>query len=278
MDKTTLNIKLAYRDMGKAEKRIADWIFAHPGEILPLSIVDLAEKCGCSEATIVRFAKRLKLSGYQELKISLAQESGAPAAGAHILPEDDAEAIFGKVCDDVYCALEMTKKVLDKNALESACKAVCAARRIIVIGLGNSASVALDAAHKFLRAGLDAVAYSDNHMQVIAASHLTKEDAVFAISHSGSSKDIVETLAIAKAAGAVTIAVTNVGRSPIQKYADHVLYTSADETRYNILALSSRIAQLAVIGAVYGYLVYHKSPDTPERIRETERALLTKKY
>ena len=57
-------------------KRIADWIEAHPGEIISLSIVELAEKCDCSEATIVRFSKRLGFNGYQGLKISLASESG----------------------------------------------------------------------------------------------------------------------------------------------------------------------------------------------------------
>ena len=69
MDKTSLNIKILYGEMGKAEKRIADWINENPGKLISLSIVELAEKCKCSEATIVRFAKRLGFSGYQEMKI-----------------------------------------------------------------------------------------------------------------------------------------------------------------------------------------------------------------
>ena len=76
MQSTHMKIKMYYSDMSKAEKRIADWLAANPGEIIPLSIVELAEKCECSEATIVRFAKHLGFSGYQGLKISLAQEQG----------------------------------------------------------------------------------------------------------------------------------------------------------------------------------------------------------
>ena len=38
MDKVSLNIKILYDEMGKAEKRIADWIFENPGKIISLSI------------------------------------------------------------------------------------------------------------------------------------------------------------------------------------------------------------------------------------------------
>ena len=278
MDKTTLNIKILYDKMGKAEKRIADWLLANPGEILPLSIVDLAEKCGCGEATIVRFARRLGFSGYQELKISLAQETNASTASTNITVDDTLSEIYDKVCNEIYCSLERTKMALDRDALKEACEKISKANKIVIFGLGNSASVALDASHKLLRAGCNAFAYSDNHMQVIVSSHLAPGDVVMAISHSGSSKDIVEALKIAKESGATTIAVTNSGRSPIQKYSDIVLFTASDETKHNILALNSRIAQLSIINAIYFYLVYHRSEKTLESIKETERALLSKKY
>jgi len=278
MDKTTLNIKILYDEMGKAEKRIADWLVENPGEILPLSIIDLAEKCGCSEATIVRFAKRLGFSGYQELKISLAQENNTTSVSTNITIDDTLEEIYDKVCNDIYCSLERTKMVLNNKSLESACEKISNAKRIVIFGLGNSASIALDASHKLLRAGCNAFAYSDNHMQVIVASHLTEEDVVIAISHSGSSKDIVDALKLAKETGATTITITNSGKSPIQKFSDIVLFTASDETKYNILALNSRIAQLSIINAIYFYLVYHKSEKALESIKETERSLLSKKY
>lgn len=278
MDKTLLNIKLIYDKIGKAEKKIADWIFENPNGILPLSIVDLAEKCGCSEATIVRFAKRLGFGGYQEMKISLAQENHSSSISTTITGEDSPKEIFDKVLNDIYCTLEKTKAILDDNTLEAACQKILNADRIIIFGLGNSASVALDASHKLLRIGFNAYSYSDNHMQVIASSHLTKKDVAIAISHSGSSKDIVDALKIAKEVGATTISITNNGKSPIQKYSDIVLHTASDETNYNILALNSRIAQLSIVNAIYFYLVYHKSDTALEVIKETERSLLSKKF
>ncbi len=278
MEKTLLNIKMLYDEMGKAEKQIADWIENNPGKIISLSIVELAEQCKCSEATIVRFSKRLGLSGYQELKISLASEGGGSHVSTHITGNDSAYEIYEKVCNDIYMSLEKTKKSLTRENIGLAADKICKAKKIVIFGLGNSAAVAIDASHKFLRAGLNAVAYSDNHMQVIAASHLDENDVAIAVSHSGSSKDIVEALKLAKEHGATTIAITNSGKSPILKQADIVLSTTADETQYNILALNSRIVQLAIIDTLYFYVVYNHSAKALESIQETEMSLLTKKY
>ena len=278
MEKTSLKIKMLYNEMGKAEKQIADWIMENPGKIISLSIVELAEQCKCGEATIVRFSKRLGLNGYQELKISLASEGGTSHVSTNITENDTAFEIYEKVCNDIYMSLEKTKKSLNPDAIANAAQKLCNAKKIVVFGLGNSASVATDASHKFLRAGLNAVAYSDNHMQVIAASHLSKDDVVVGISHSGSSKDIVEALKLAKERGTTTIAITNSGKSPILKQADIVLSTTADETQYNILALNSRIVQLAIIDSLYFYIVYNRSSKALESIKETEHALQTKKY
>ena len=74
MNTTILQAQLLYNEMGKSEKKVADWLISHPGDNLPMSISELAELCESSESTIVRFARRLGFSGYRELKISVAGE------------------------------------------------------------------------------------------------------------------------------------------------------------------------------------------------------------
>jgi len=278
MERTSLQIKILYDEMGRAEKKIADWIIANPGKLIPLSISELADECRCSEATIVRFARRLGFEGYQALKISLAREENPRDVSEGISPDDSAFSVFEKVSGDIYCSLERTKKVLDPEAMTAAGEKILAAGKVITLGLGNSASVAVDMSHKFLRAGCSAVAYTDNHMQAIAASHLGVGDVAIGISHSGSSKDIVDALRIAHERGAVTIALTNYGKSPILKVSDIVLQTVSDETKYSILALNSRIAQLAIVDALYFYIVFRKGEAATSAIESTEKALLGKKY
>ena len=70
---------------------------------------------------------------------------------------------------------------------------------------------------------------------------------------------------LAKEAGAKTICITNYGKSPIQNFADVVLHTMAKETRFRTEAMTSRIAQLAIVDALIAALAlatYDTAVDT----------------
>ena len=280
MESILLKIKRLYPEMGSSERKIADWLTANFQEIIGLSINELATRCGCGEATIVRFSRRLGLSGYQELKLKIAQESANTAQGGVLGVEQDDSCydIFNKRIRDIAVALENTKTVLSPDEIEKAANIIKDARRIVIFGLGNSASIAVDAQHKFLRAGLDAIDYCDNHMQAIAASHLHKGDVAIGVSHSGASIDVVDALKTARETGATTICITNFGESPINECSDIVLNTRSDETKYTILAMSSRIAQLAIFDAIYTYIVMHSNKAAVRAIKDAETALHSKKY
>ncbi len=280
MESILLKIKRLYSEMGGSERKIADWLTTNFQEIIGLSINELATRCGCGEATIVRFSRRLGLSGYQELKLKIAQESVNIAQGGVMGVEqnDSCYDIFNKRIRDIAVALENTKSVLSPAEVEKAANVIKDAKRIVIFGLGNSASIAVDAQHKFLRAGLDAIAYCDNHMQAIAASHLHKGDVAIGVSHSGASIDVVDALKTARETGATTICITNFGESPINEYSDIVLNTRSDETKYSLLAMSSRIAQLAIFDAIYTYIVMHSNKAAVRAIKDAETALHSKKY
>ena len=259
MNRTLLQAQLMYNDMGKSEKRVADWLFSHSGEILPYSISDLAFKCDSSEATIVRFSKRLGCSGYQELKLNLAKEHDKKVILPTITEHDDCYAIFEKVCNDAYMSLERTKKTISAEAMARAALAISESRRVVVIGLGSSAQVAQDAAGKLLRAGCNSSAYADTHMQSVAISQLRPGDTLVGVSQSASSKDIVEGVKAAKARGATTVAITSNERSPIAKAADILLLTDTEETRHSTLGLNSHISRLILIDSLCYKIVYQNS-------------------
>ncbi len=276
MNRTLLKAQLLYDDMGKSEKRVADWLFSHSGEVLPYSITDLASMCDSSEATIVRFSKRLGVSGYQELKIVLAQETDKKVISPRITEGDDCFEIFEKVCNDAYMSLERTKKTLSAEAMTKAAKAISASRRVVLIGLGSSAAVATDASNKFLRAGCASSSYTDTHMQAIAISQLKTGDTVIGISQSGTSKDIVDGLRAAREHGATTISITSRERSPITRQSDIVLLTDTEETRHSSLGLNSHISRLIVIDSLCYKIVYENSVRA-FTIGESEQELRSKR-
>jgi DNA-binding MurR/RpiR family transcriptional regulator len=279
MESVTHKIRANRNEMGPAEKKIADYIITNLNEITVISISELAEKCGCGDATVVRFSRRLGFEGFQALKIAIAGDLGsASAIGSEISKNDSCYQIFSKRISDIAVTLQNTEAVLDANELEQAANIIMKAKRIVVFGLGNSAAIAADAAHKFLRLGLNAQYCTDNHLQAIIASHIDRQSVAIAISHSGSSKDIVEALRLSKIGGAATIAITNYGSSPIVDAADICLFTKADETKHSILAMSSRIAQLAIFDAIYTYIVVNADKASVQAIYNTELALQNKKY
>ena len=279
MESIMHKLRFMQPDMGPAEKRIADYILNHTGEMIELSISELAKNCSCGDATVVRLSRRLGLDGYQALKIKLAGEMSASSAlGEEIKKGDSCYEIFKKQNINISESLLNTESVLDAEQLERVAELVMHSDRIVLFGLGNSAAIAQDAAHKFLRLGLSAQACCDNHMQAIIASHLKRGSVAIGISHSGASRDIVDALRLCKICGATTVCVTNYGDSPIVSAADYALFTKSEETKYSILGMSSRYAQLALFDSIYSYIVLNSDKVAKQAIYNTETALQSKKY
>jgi DNA-binding MurR/RpiR family transcriptional regulator len=62
--------------------------------------------------------------------------------------------------------------------------------------MGSLAEIAgkiLNAHHKLLRLGIPCVVHDDPHMQVMSAVPISAEDVVVVISHTGSTRDVIET-------------------------------------------------------------------------------------
>lgn len=267
-------------EMSKAEKRIAQIILDGPREIVQMSITELAARSKVSDATVVRFCRRLGMQGYQEMKVTLAQDLVSPIESIHEeVSEGDAPAdVLGKVFSSTMHALEYTLRILDKRQFEQALETISRAKTINIYGCGNSASVARDMQHKLMRLGLRAVSFSDGHMQSIASTALEKGDVCIAISHSGSSKDVVSAAKLAKMRGATVICMTGLGRSPLSDVADIRLDTASKETSYHIVALSSRISQYTIIDSLYSALAVMRHRQDEVRQITIEQALSEKKY
>lgn len=245
-------------ELSKSEALVAEYISGKPDEVINLSVSALADCCGVSEPTVIRACRNIGFSGYQALKIALIQSLNAPVqcAGEEVTAKDSLQSAIGKVFAAAVDAVNLTRDNINLSDMENAAEALLKARRIFIFGVGGSAAVASDVEHKFSRLGLDAVAYSDMNLQAIVSAFAKKEDVVFAISHSGSSKAVVDNTQIAKSNGATVISLSSMGKSPLTELADISLFTSANETRYRIVAISSRIAELTIIDTLYSYMSF----------------------
>lgn len=268
-----LHLRSTYPTLRPAERRVADEILENPDQVVHLSITELAKQAGVSDATVVKFCKRLGYKGFQEFKILLAQDvvvKPEPIYG-EVEPGNDVRTIKDKIFQANITALQDTAQVLSVEALETAVKAIGAAKEIHFYGLGASGIVALDAEQKFSRIGLRASAFVDPHMQVTRAVLLKPGDVVIGLSYSGETLEIVEALQAARNVGALTIAITNYSASTVADQADLVLLTSSQENIFRSGAISSRIAQLSTIDTLFiavALVDYGRSQEAIEKTRK----------
>ena len=274
-----LKIEAKKPSLSKSERRVCDYIIQHPEEIIYLSVSELAERSGVSDATVIRASQKLGSKSYQDLKISLAQDIVTPlqAVNEEIAPDDTPSAVVEKVFQGILHTLDSTYQILDIALLEKTAGLILSAGKICICGLGNSLAIAVDLQHKLMRLGLNATAFTDTHLQLISSSFLGEGDVLFCISHSGSSKDIVNTATLAKENHAWVISLTHLGASPLDEISDISLHTTSNETRYRQIALSSRLAQMAIIDALYT-LIALKKEDSVDGFFKVDRALVYTKF
>ncbi|WP_372499626.1 MurR/RpiR family transcriptional regulator [Streptomyces lichenis] len=254
----TAKVRTLAPSMTRSMQRVAEAVAADPAGCAALTVTGLAELTGTSEATVVRTARLLGYPGYRDLRLALAglaaqQQSGrSPAVTADIAVDDPIAEVVAKLAHDEQQTLADTAAALDTVQLGAAVTALTAARRTDIYGIGASGLVAQDLAQKLLRIGLVAHAHHDPHLAVTGAVQLRAGDVAIAITHSGSTSDVIEPLRVAFDHGATTIAITGRPDGPVTQYADHVLTTStARESELRPAAMSSRTSQLLVIDCLF---------------------------
>ncbi|MEO6217781.1 MAG: MurR/RpiR family transcriptional regulator [Sphingomonas sp.] len=273
-------IQVARPAMARSAQRIADYVLAEPEAIVGMSVTDLAEAVEVSDGSIINFCRSIGLSGFQQLKLSLAQELVQPVQFIHedLDRNDSVDAICRKVFHSGIQALRDTMSVIQPETLTAAMQMIRASKRIEIYGIGSSAPIAEDAHYRMIRIGLDARAVTDSHIQAISASRCDPDVAVLTVSHTGATHETVAATRLAKEAGAKTIVITNFARSPIQAYADIVLFTMARETQFRTEAMASRIAQLCVVDALIAALAMADYDRSTATLRETFDVLSLKRF
>lgn len=267
------------RELPPTAGRIADFIAANASDVVHMSVTEVAERAGASEGSVIGLCQQLGARGFQQVKIAIARDLVQPVQFIHedLERDDDIAAVVEKIFHSGLQALHDTQKALDVGALARAVAAIGRASRVEVFGIGSAATIAEDANYRLLRIGINSRVAVDSHVQAITASLCTPDVAVITISHSGSTIETLTATRLAKEAGATTIVVTNFGRSPILAHADIVLNTLARETQFRTEAMTSRIAQLAIIDALIAALALADYDRALETIGMTFDVLATKR-
>ncbi len=273
-------IRAAYKSLPPSEKKVADYVLENPETIIYFSVSELANKVEVSDSTIIRFCKNVGFNGYQEFKLFVAQDLVVPIENINedIQLDDDLETISQKIAYSNKKAIEETMSMLNLAELKKAIDVIVKARKIEFYGVGASGITGFDAKYKFLRIGKIVDSYSDAHLQAMSAATLSTDDVVVGISHSGSTKDVVDSCQIAKKAGATVICITGHNRSPITQVADIKLLSATKERPLASGALRSKIAQLHVLDLIFTGVAIQMKDQMIEYTEKTAKAVIDKLY
>ncbi len=253
-------IRSLFPNMPNAERKVAEYVLKAPQEVLFLSVYDMAEAVDVSVASVSRFVRTIGFGNFKDFKVELAREASpvAPEIYGAISPEDTEREIVTKVFRGNIQSLEDTLNIIDMDTFITVARELSEAKRVVFFGIGSSANVARDAALRFSLIDMQSEVYTDPLYILISAKRLHRGDAAVGISHSGRSKITVNAVQIARENGAMTVGISNYLRSPLSGCSDHFLCTSFFESRVKVAALSSRLAQLCVVDALYLLLAYFR--------------------
>ncbi len=256
----------------KAERGVARAILQDPEAVLSLSISELAQRSQVADATVVRMARRLGLSGYQELKILVAADRGdmddggdgpaGPAPAGADLP-----ASVSRVVAQSVASLKATQTLVDAQAVARVAERLDRAPLVAIYGVGTSALAAKYLAYRLTRMGVVAHFHDDAHYQAMSTVLMGEACAAVAFSQSGSTYSVVEALSAARGVGAFTVAVTRYRHAPLSAAADVLLITGAEETPLLSGALPGLVSQLCIADL----LAVSTGGLRPDRAREALR-------
>jgi RpiR family carbohydrate utilization transcriptional regulator len=260
----------------KSEDKVADYVLQHASDVISMRIVDLATESDVSEPTVIRFCRALGFDGFKSFKLHLAQALGSGGIFTQFAVDDKdtIEDLSNKVFDSTVGSLLTVRDELDPRVLEKAINVICKANRVEFYGFGASGSVAADAQHKFFRLQLSTAAYTDPHIQHMSAISLGKKDVVVAISQSGRSKALLQSVKLAREAGATVIGLAP-QNTPLSKISSIPIFVNMEEDNQAFTPVSSRIAHLLVIDVLAMGVARYRRPHLKDHLKRLNKSLRT---
>lgn len=250
--------RIRYNERGYSavEGAIARAIVSDPRSATGASIDAFAAVVGVSAGSVVRFAKRLGLSGYRDLRLALAGEVAAGASSR----QGEWSHPLQQTLEMQVRALRLAMETVDPAAFDTAADLLRSSGGIDIVGVGAARSAAQSALFELSTLGLRCRLLADPSEAAAAAGFLGSGDALLAVSHSGRTREVVDAARRARAGGASVVAVTSSPRSPLAKSATATLAIDAGKTRYGGDEMPFRVAHVGMVLALARALAGRMDP------------------
>lgn len=240
------------------ESHIIRRIIENPERATKISIYGLAKDAHVSISSVTRFCKKVGFQDYRDYQrtltgeVALKRATVTTKAGEYqIRPEDSLELLISDSFERLISVLSETKKLVDTETIRTCAEKIKDAKTVAFFGVGASQIVAEDAYLKFIRLGKQCQTSRDQDVQQVLARNMGKDDFAVIISYSGMTEAMVKVAQALQEKLVPSVAITASVDSLIQKKCTYNLYVSAVEIDIGGGKMLSRIAQMAMIDALY---------------------------
>ncbi len=267
-------VRTTHAQLRKSERKVADFVLAHPREVLGATVAETADFAEVSQPTVIRFCTAVGCLGFQDFKLRLAHSLalGTPATHSVLSEDDSPPTVVEKIFDYTISSLDWARHHIDRGAIEAAVAILEKARSIEFFGFGASGIVASDAQQKFPLFGVPCGAQPDSHQQIMAATMMGPGDVAVVISNTGRTRSILDVARTARENGAQVIGITG-SRSPLVDDCDVALIVETLDNTNIYTPTISRIAALVVIDILSTAVALRRNDERLQRFQTMKQRL-----
>ncbi|MFP4698154.1 MAG: MurR/RpiR family transcriptional regulator [Eubacteriales bacterium] len=262
-----------YPKLSKGQKLLANYIMKHYEKAVFLTAAKLGKIVGVSESTVVRFANELGYDGYPKLQRALEElvKNKLTSIQRMAVTSDriDKQHILKSVLKSDADKINYTLNEIDEKDFDNAVKMILSARKIYILGVRSSATLA-----SFLGFYFNLIFDNVKLIHTNSVSEMFEqickmgeEDVVIGISFPRYSKRTLKAMEFARARNANVITITDSPLSPMVNYADCRLLARSDMASF----VDSLVAPLSVINALIVALCMEKEIEVVETLKNLEQ-------
>jgi len=254
-----------------AQRKVIDYVLAHEGEAVFLTIPEIAARARVSVASVVRAAKSLGFEGFADFQRELRNLFRETLTTSARLKKTEASGGDGGILRAILAGdienLHETLRRSDPETFRRFVETLDRAGRIVIIGLRSAHALAV-----FLAVALE---FLQREVLLLRPGigtlwdrifRLKKTDTLVGIGFPRYTRETVQALEYCRGRGLVTLAITDSPISPLARHADCVLTAACRMDSF----MESFVAPLSLINAVVTALGLKKRAITLEGLNALE--------
>ena len=260
------------------ERKLGSFILEQPKDILHMSTSEIAKKSGVSEATVIRFSRKLGANGYTDFKILMSADlnhmTDQDSLMTDMKKDDTPIEIYKKLAAFTITSINTTANTLDNASLKKAVELIYSThntnKKIFLTGVGASSTLAAQMQVKLMRLNLTPIFFEDPHLQLESITNMKKDDILICFTTLGKSIQAHQYIDIANRRKAKVILVTQWGNQKLADKSTITLFISSVETNLRLASQTAITVQSMLIDTLFLALALKNIENITNDVKDTK--------